>query len=786
MNTGSSSPSESEAVLRSFFDSPGVMRGIVELVEGVIVHVSCNQAAARMYGIDRGSIAGKPATAAGASEDVAQKWVGLYEESRSTGTPVSMEYPRRDAEGQDRWLLATASYLGTGPSGNPQFGYTILDLTERKRAEKALRESEERFRAQVTASSDVVFRMNPDWSEMRQLRGRDFITDTEAPSHSWLQTYIHPDDQPRVLAAIDKAIRTKSTFELELQILRVDGTLGWTFSRAVPLQDANGDIVEWLGAASDITGRKLAEEALNKQRQLLEVTLQSIGDAVLATDAGGRVTFLNPVAAGLTGWAEQEALGRPARDVLRTIDELTRESGEDIVGRVLREARVVSMANHTVLLARDGREIPIEDSAAPIRDSAGNLLGVVLVFHDVTEKRRAQQALRASEWRLRTLSDNLPEGAIFRYSHDVQGQPHVDFISAGIEQLTGVPAAEFMADAATVYRNILPEDHDLLTAAIALSRERLEQFEVEVRHPHRVTGEIRWSLLRSTPTRNPDGSMIWDGIELDITERRRAEESLRENRAKLAERTIELERAAVELEERNREVERVNRMKTDFLSRMSHELRTPLNAIVGYSDLLSEQSAGPLPPPYPRFVANIQEGARHLLAMVNDLLDISRIEAGRIDLNREAFSPAGALEEVLSVIAPLARIKNVSIEDLIPDGLSIRADRIRFKQVLYNLFSNAVKFTPENGRVWIADASREDAAGFCVGDTGIGIPESELELVFDEFHQVGTAGAAKEGSGLGLSITRRLVELHGGTIGVESTLGQGSRFTFSLGAGSLA
>ena len=111
MNTGSSSPSESEAVLRSFFDSPGVMRGIVELVEGVIVHVSCNQAAARMYGIDRGSIAGKPATAAGASEDVAQKWVGLYEESRSTGTPVSMEYPRRDAEGQDRWLLATAGYL---------------------------------------------------------------------------------------------------------------------------------------------------------------------------------------------------------------------------------------------------------------------------------------------------------------------------------------------------------------------------------------------------------------------------------------------------------------------------------------------------------------------------------------------------------------------------------------------------------------------------------------------------------------------------------------------------
>ena len=887
---------------------------------------------------------------------------------------------------------------------------------EPRRAEEALRESEERFRAQVAASSDVVYRMNPDWSEMRQLRGRDFISDTETPSRTWLQEYIHPDDQPRVRAAIDTAIRTKSIFALEHQVLRVDGTLGWTLSRAIPRLDANGEIVEWLGAASDITPRKQAEEVLRHQRQLLEVTLQSIGDAVLATDAGGRITFLNPVAAQLTGWAEEQALGQQAQDVLRTIDEQTRENGEDMVARVLREGRVVAMANHTVLLARDGREIPIEDSAAPIHDAAGNVFGVVLVFHDVTEKRRAhrelqnmidsisdgllvldrnwlftffsengarmigmrredliggciwdvfpyaegtkfyegyhravetgqpvtfeeyypepinkwfechcypsetglsvyfqdvterrrayealreseeqfrtlanaipqlcwmanadgwlfwynerwyrytgttpeqmegwgwqsvhnpellpqiierwrtslatgepfdmvfplrgadgvfrpfltrvmpvrdregkvarwfgtntdigeqrsiEEALRESESRLRTLSDNLPEGAIYRYRHDANGEAHVDFISAGIERLTGVPAAEFEADAATVYRNILPEDHDLLTAAIALSRERGQQFEVEVRHPHRITGEIRWSLLRSTPTRNPDGSVIWDGIELDITERRRAE-------AKLAERTIQLERTAAELEKRNREVERVNRMKTEFLSRSSHELRTPLNAIVGYSELLAEQSAGPLPPPYPRFVANIQEGARHLLAMVNDLLDISRIEAGHIDLHREAFRPADVLEEVFSVIAPLAGIKHIAIENAIPGGMSIRADRTRFKQVLFNLLSNAVKFTPENGRVWIADASREDAAGFCVGDTGVGISASELESVFDEFHQAGgPANVAREGTGLGLTITRRLVELHGGMIVVESTVGEGSRFTFWLGANSL-
>ena len=150
-------------------------------------------------------------------------------------------------------------------------------------------------------------------------------------------------------------------------------------------------------------------------------------------------------------------------------------------------------------------------------------------------------------------------------------------------------------------------------------------------------------------------------IARDITERKLAErEVLRLNQ--------DLER---------RVAERMNRMKTEFLSRMSHELRTPLNAIVGYSELLSEQPAGPLPPPYPRFVANIQEGARHLLAMVNDLLDISRIEAGHIDLHHEAFRPADVLEEVFSVISPLAGIKHIAIENAIPGGMSIRADRTR-------------------------------------------------------------------------------------------------------------
>ena len=222
-------------------------------------------------------------------------------------------------------------------------------------------------------------------------------------------------------------------------------------------------------------------------------------------------------------------------------------------------------------------------------------------------------------------------------------------------------------------------------------------------------------------------------------------------------------------------------MKTEFLSRMSHELRTPLNAIVGYSELLSEQTAGPLPTPYPRFVANIQEGARHLLAMVNDLLDIARIELGGIKFTPERFDTFEILDEVLAVIAPLAEIKGIAIENRIARNTAVVADRLRFKQILYNLLSNALKFTPQKGLVWVEAATEGDVFTFCVGDTGMGISPNEQEAIFEEFHQASsTRDLVAAGTGLGLTITRELVRIHGGSIRVESELGKGSRFLVSL------
>jgi signal transduction histidine kinase len=228
-------------------------------------------------------------------------------------------------------------------------------------------------------------------------------------------------------------------------------------------------------------------------------------------------------------------------------------------------------------------------------------------------------------------------------------------------------------------------------------------------------------------------------------------------------------------------VEHANRMKSQFLARMSHELRTPLNAIVGFSDLLAEESAAPLHEKQRRFVGHIRAGARHLLQLINDVLDVSKIEAGRIELSPVDFAALEATLEVLSIVRPLAVSKGIRIESIIEQDLLVHADRVRFKQILYNLLSNAVKFTPESGRVWIEASRTHDSARICVGDTGIGIPGEEQAAVFEEFYQAGgTTKAPGEGTGLGLSITKRLVELHGGRIWVESEPGRGSRFTFTL------
>jgi len=273
-----------------------------------------------------------------------------------------------------------------------------------------------------------------------------------------------------------------------------------------------------------------------------------------------------------------------------------------------------------------------------------------------------------------------------------------------------------------------------------------------------------------SPVNSENGFRV-TAIIRDITERRRAEEQLRQVR----------EQYTRELEARNREIERANRLKSEFLASMSHELRTPLHTIIGFSELLGEEIQGELNAKQKRFVQHIHTDSLHLLDLINDILDLSKVESGRIDLRPEAFDARPLIEEAVSSIRPLAESSGLAIRVRIASMPAIEADRVRVKQILMNLLSNAVKFTPAGGRIDVEADMEDGMARISVADTGIGIPADEHEAIFNVFHQAGaTTKGVREGTGLGLAITKRLVEEHGGTIKVSSEVGKGSRFTFTI------
>ena len=267
----------------------------------------------------------------------------------------------------------------------------------------------------------------------------------------------------------------------------------------------------------------------------------------------------------------------------------------------------------------------------------------------------------------------------------------------------------------------------------------------------------------------------------DVTDRKLAEEQIKNLNSSLEQRSRELAIINSELEIRNREVERADHMKSAFLATMSHEFRTPLNAILGFADLLGRQNAGPLTQKQERFVGHIKESSRHLLALIDDILDLSKIEAGSMDLLFECFPVAAAADEVLSTLRPLAAAKEIDFAADLCSNPVVVADRVRLRQMLYNLLSNAIKFTPPGGRVRLSATSNGAVTHISVVDTGVGIPQKEQGLIFEKFHRgVAAAQQASEGTGLGLAITKLLVEQHGGKIWVESEEGKGSRFHFTL------
>jgi signal transduction histidine kinase len=262
------------------------------------------------------------------------------------------------------------------------------------------------------------------------------------------------------------------------------------------------------------------------------------------------------------------------------------------------------------------------------------------------------------------------------------------------------------------------------------------------------------------------------------------EQKVEERTRDLAGALEQRDRLLREVEETSRQLAEVSRHKSEFLANTSHELRTPLNAIIGFSEVLIEKMFGDLNDKQEEYLNDILMSGQHLLSLINDILDLSKVEAGQMELEVGEFSVREALENGLTMLKERASRHGIALGlEVDPDLGVIEADERKVKQVVFNLLSNAVKFTPDGGRVEVTAHQLDHEIQIAVRDTGIGISPEDQERIFEEFRQVGEGSARAEGTGLGLALTRKLVELHGGRIWVESAVGSGSTFTFALPLG---
>ena len=524
---------------------------------------------------------------------------------------------------------------------------------------------------------------------------------------------------------------------------RKDGSLVHVSASLKAVRDAAGAVTCLLCSMKDVTHLKTLRDAKLVEAKYREL-LESTPDAIVIVNITGRIILANSQAERLFGHTRHEMLGEPVEMLLphrhRTVHLGHR-------GGFFAQPRTRNMGASQELygLRKSGEEFPVEISLSPLATEEGTM--VMSAVRDISERKadrgRADQKFRA-------LLESAPDAMVI-----VNQAGTIVLANSQAVRLFGWSRAELLGQSIEI---LVPQRFGSVHSGhragfFASPKVRSMGVGLEL-HGLRKDGTEFPVEISLSPLETDEGLFVSSAIR-DVTERKRFEQKLQD----------------------------ANRLKSEFLANMSHELRTPLNGVIGFSELLYDGKVGPLNDTQKDFLKDILASGRHLLHLINEVLDLSKVEAGKMELLPETFALAPAVQEVCAVIAPMAEQKGITIRQQLDAAIdNVTLDRKRFKQVLLNLLSNAVKFTADGGQVGVSvDPHSEERLRLQVSDTGIGIGANDLTRLFVEFQQIDSASTRRhEGTGLGLALTRKLVELQRGAITVDSEPGRGSRFTVVL------